>query len=84
MSDALACGTCGGATIVTDSRPHRGMDGIRRRRACTDCGLRFTTIELRADDSFKHIIEGELKSLRNDIIDRVDRVERVIWGAEPV
>jgi transcriptional repressor NrdR len=36
-------GCCGGESRVTDSRTVDGA--IRRRRACLDCGARFTTFE---------------------------------------
>lgn len=36
-------GCCGGESKVTDSRTVDGA--IRRRRACLDCGARFTTFE---------------------------------------
>lgn len=31
---------------VVDSRPHDGMNWIRRRRLCMACGYRWNTIEL--------------------------------------
>lgn len=42
------CPACRGKTEVTDSRPQD--DVIRRRRRCTVCGKRFTTIEIRLDE----------------------------------
>lgn len=40
----LHCPPCGKRKLTTvDSRPTRG--GIRRRKACNQCGFRFTTIE---------------------------------------
>ncbi len=42
----MFCPLCGGAdTRVVDSRPADQGASIRRRRACSDCGSRFTTYE---------------------------------------
>ena len=42
----MRCPYCGGAeTQVKDSRPTEDDSSIRRRRACPDCGGRFTTFE---------------------------------------
>ena len=42
----MRCPYCGGAdTQVKDSRPTDDDSSIRRRRACPDCGGRFTTFE---------------------------------------
>lgn len=36
--------SCGGATLVEDTRTTHGA--IRRRRACAHCGRKFTTYEV--------------------------------------
>ena len=42
----MRCPYCGGLdTQVKDSRPTEDNSSIRRRRACPDCGGRFTTFE---------------------------------------
>ncbi len=42
----MRCPYCGGLeTQVKDSRPSEDGAAIRRRRACPDCGGRFTTFE---------------------------------------
>jgi transcriptional repressor NrdR len=42
----MRCPYCGGEnTQVKDSRPSEDHTAIRRRRACPDCGGRFTTFE---------------------------------------
>lgn len=42
----MRCPFCGATdTQVKDSRPAEEDDAIRRRRACTSCGMRFTTFE---------------------------------------
>ena len=42
----MRCPYCGGPdTQVKDSRPTEDNSSIRRRRACPDCGGRFTTFE---------------------------------------
>ena len=40
----MRCPDCGERAEVLDSRP-RPDGGVRRRRRCTSCGDRFTTIE---------------------------------------
>ena len=45
----MRCPHCGyGEDKVTDSRP--GKKGIRRRRECSNCGQRFTTMETVVDE----------------------------------
>lgn len=44
----FVCHICGGDTKVIDSRPGKGE--VRRRRACVNCPIRFTTIEIGEDD----------------------------------
>jgi len=47
MNEGLVCRKCGAADSgVTDSRPTLG--GIRRRRECSVCGDRFSTLEIPA------------------------------------
>jgi transcriptional repressor NrdR len=42
----MKCPFCGfDDTQVKDSRPAEDSAAIRRRRACTECGARFTTFE---------------------------------------
>lgn len=42
----MRCPYCGaGDTQVKDSRPSEDDTSVRRRRACTQCGARFTTFE---------------------------------------
>ena len=42
----MRCPFCGHAeSQVKDSRPSEDGSAIRRRRACPDCGGRFTTFE---------------------------------------
>ena len=42
----MRCAFCGAEdTIVKDSRPSEEGSAIRRRRACLNCGARFTTFE---------------------------------------
>lgn len=44
-STGYFCPDCGSPTSVKDSRSMAGIEGIRRRRRCLSCGLRFTTWE---------------------------------------
>lgn len=41
----MNCPKCNGKTTVMESRKQRGGT-IRRRRRCTKCGTRFTTLEM--------------------------------------
>lgn len=43
----MNCPVCNGTTGVVDSRPDE--ESVHRRRRCFDCGYRFGTIELDAD-----------------------------------
>ncbi len=43
----IPCEFCGNDNVKTiDSRPTRNDTFIRRRKECTDCGERFSTIEI--------------------------------------
>lgn len=41
----MYCPECIEPTKVIDSRDHRDLNVIRRRRECVECGYRFTTYE---------------------------------------
>lgn len=43
----MRCPTCNGDTRVLESRAAEGGLAVRRRRACSACGRRFTTFERR-------------------------------------
>jgi len=59
---------------VVDSRSTKEGRGVRRRRECTGCGHRFTTIE--------EIVHAELKVIkRGDIREEFDR-EKIRRGIE--
>ena len=90
----MRCPFCGDSeTQVKDSRPTEENAAIRRRRACTSCGARFTTFErvqLRELTVVKH--NGKRESLDRDKLARSmnialrkrqvdpERVDRVING----
>ena len=44
---ANACIKCGGKTRVVDARPTANGD-VRRRRECTECSARYSTLEILA------------------------------------
>ncbi len=52
VGPAYPCPSCGARTYTKDSRPERqeAMQIVRRRRHCSSCGLRMTTIERLALD----------------------------------
>lgn len=60
---SFACQSCGGWTIVTSSRPY--PNGIKRRRQCRDCGVKFTTYETLGDDRLVEI-ERLLREMREE------------------
>ena len=90
----MRCPFCGhGDTQVKDSRPTEDNTSIRRRRACANCGGRFTTferIQMRELTVIKR--NGQRASFERDKLARSmaialrkrpvepDRVERVING----
>ena len=43
------CAHCGSSTEVTDSRRQGRKGYVWRRRGCVKCGIKFSTIEVRAD-----------------------------------
>ena len=52
----MTCPECNGKTKVVDSRPE--VDCINRRRECTECGFRFSTVEL-DEDVFERIVKHD-------------------------
>jgi len=90
----MRCPFCGSDdTQVKDSRPTEDNTAIRRRRACNNCGARFTTFErvqLRELTVLKHT--GQREPLVRDKLARsmnialrkrpvdADRIELVING----
>lgn len=47
----LLCPCCGSDdTRVVDTRQARGKSGLRRRRVCECCGIRFATVEICIED----------------------------------
>ena len=55
-SKSFPCPKCDGPTIVTDSRnsnhktPKTPSHRLRRRRHCTTCAWRFTTVEMQKQE----------------------------------
>src|SRR5687767_8610418 len=47
---AMDCPSCSASTRVLESRPADGGEAVRRRRECSECGRRFTTLEERLPD----------------------------------
>lgn len=43
----MTCPICGGQTLIKDSRPDE--DHVKRRRECTECKHRFSTVEIDKD-----------------------------------
>lgn len=53
----MTCPSCNGDTMVIDSR--LGHRLIRRRRKCTACDYRFSTVEIEADTYKKMQADSE-------------------------
>ena len=70
--NSFLCPLCGGGTTVTDTRPNRSINAVRRRRACLEaiCGHRFTTMEVAytvttgVDPARKNAVLRRLEDLR--------------------
>jgi transcriptional repressor NrdR len=71
----MRCPFCGAdSDRVTDTRPSRGGELVRRRRECLKCGKRFTTYE--------KVEEPELKVVKRDgRRERFDRA-KIMTGLE--
>lgn len=48
--EGMNCHECGQETKVIDSRARGRLKGIRRRRECASCGIRFSTFEILVQD----------------------------------
>lgn len=74
-------------TSVIDSRGDKFLrEYIRRRRVCQKCGLRFTTVEIRAD-IYNDLVDGhgslgdEIARAINEVFDRrVARLPKLYGG----
>lgn len=61
----MTCPICNSASsCITDSR--KTGHGIRRRRQCLDCGLRFSTMEIEMENylQLQQIAENETETYR--------------------
>ncbi len=63
----MECLICNNSTLVTDSRPVE--TGRFRRRTCSKCGYRFTTVEIALEDmgdiveDIKAVVATELQKM---------------------
>lgn len=58
----MVCVYCGNATNVTNSRLHKKLNRVWRRRQCATCHSVFTTIE-QADEQRSFMIQASAKQL---------------------
>lgn len=72
-SGAYKCLECAGSTVVTDSRPIDGR--TRRRRACMNCGLRFTTLEV---PEISQTVFDELRQAQGALTAALAEVARIL------
>jgi transcriptional regulator NrdR family protein len=69
----MRCTVCNGKTAVKES-VHRADGSIRRRRECTECGRRFSSLEYPAHSDWlpeypePHLQEGALEAHRRKVI----------------
>jgi transcriptional regulator NrdR family protein len=62
VSAQLACPACGGHQLaVVNTRKSNGHGAIRRRRKCTTCGYRYSTIEI-SEAVFKSLVKSDTLS----------------------
>lgn len=47
----MNCTTCGADTVVIEARPAGADNRMRRRRKCTKCGHRHTTLEVPLEEA---------------------------------
>lgn len=78
---SFQCTKCGAPeTEVKDSRPtHVGMNpAIRRRRACTKCGFRFSTFETVQEkyNSFQKVAAAQ--SALSAALVAIERAQRIV------
>lgn len=70
MNSGFACTSCHGKTKVIDSRASKigNTHGVRRRRECIDCRIRFTSVEA-PENAFPGMLEAEkeLERIRTHI-----------------
>lgn len=71
----MKCPKCGGDGLVTDSRPSKKY--IRRRRKCTSCDHRWTTVEIETDIEVGSIID-EIRAVR-DVLDKQTETPDSVW-----
>lgn len=76
----MMCPVCGGKTAVIDSRP--GEDEIVRRRECrsSDCGHRFSTIEVDLD-LYERITPPDYQMIRAKVDRSLEEARRLIHAA---
>ena len=79
--NVLTCPNCGAPTDVKGSRPtlNYGFTSTRRRRHCTSCEHRFTTIEINVN-SYERLtgIPARLNVVRaslNALLDHINRIK---------
>lgn len=78
MSDFLTCPACGKlGCAVKDSRPTENGAFVKRRRRCSKCEHRYTTIEIPADEYNRLLsvnkLAARLRKVCRDTITNLDR-----------
>lgn len=74
----MNCPKCQSLQVaVVDSRPYK--DTIRRRRLCSDCGFRFSTLEVQMEGPRK----GGKSLMEKTVIHTVE-ITRIVRDGEPM
>ena len=82
----MFCPSCSSRELrVLDSRPYFDLNQVKRRRQCSECEFRFTTVEM-AESSMPKIIkrsgslaEFDVSKIRNGVMRAVEK-RPLTWG----
>lgn len=74
----MTCPVCGGITEIIDSRPKQ--DYTRRRRKCTACSYRFTTVEIDAD-IYAGMKPLNKKAVQMALLDGFENITKQVYNA---
>jgi len=73
----MKCEACGGHSRVYSTRTSAIPNGIYRRRECSLCNHRWTTVEISAD-ALKYILKRKQKSVCNPDLDMPQELGRAV------
>ena len=76
--------TCGKETKVTDSRPNQF--GIRRRRECKKCNVRFSTMEMTIEHTLLTEVQKTILRFNGEMVallKKAEMIEKIGQGDYP-